>query len=338
MALPYDRHDARDWARGRLRGVSYTLIASYTSDLRDINEAAIRHDVRLEIEQGFMGFLAASETAMTPDEYVRFVEVAADEARERALVVHHASFNTLDENIEMARRAASAGAELALLAYPPGFYPKSQSDIYDYTRRFCDEVDIAVMLFPVPLWGFERLHPASLSIEIMEQLVDDCPNIVAIKAEGGHPGLGGFVETWQRLSERVVVSEPLEWVAMPLAMLVPLQFSGTSNQEYYGSTVPRIFEHIQNNEHSEAMALYWMMDPARRANGKIGAFGGTNMVHRTAWKYQAWLNGYNGGPIRMPAARLLYDQMAMLRNGLTASGLPVTDAPDEAFFIGRNPA
>ena len=337
MALPYDRGDARDWARGRMRGVANTLIASYTSDLSDINEAAIRHDVRLEIEQGFVGFLAASETALTPDEYIRFVEVAADEAQGRALVIHHASFNTLDENIAVARRAAGAGAELALLAYPPNFYPKSTADVYEYTRRFCDEVDIAVMLFPVPLWGFERLHPASLSVEMMEQLIDNCPNIVAIKAEGGHPGIGGFVETWQRLSERVVVSEPLEWVAMPLAMLVPLQFSGTSNQEYYGSVVPRIFDHIQHGDHAEAMDLYWKIDAARRASAKIGAFGGANMVHRTAWKYQAWLNGYNGGPIRMPAARLLYDQMSMLRNGLVASALPVTEDPDEEFFVGRNP-
>jgi len=337
MTLPYDRDGARDWARSRLRGVANTLIASYTSDLHDINETAIRHDVGLEIEHGFMGFLAAAETALTLDEYVRFVEIAVDEAKGRALVIHHASFNTLDENIEATRRAASAGAELALLAYPPSFYPSSEDDIYAFTQQFCDAVDIAVMLFPVPLWGFERLHPASLSVKVMERLVDDCPNIVAVKAEGGHPGIGGFVETWQSLTERVVVSEPLEWVAMPLAMLVPLQFSGTSNQEYYGSIVPRIFEHIGRNEHAEAMALYWKMDPARRASAKIGAFGGANMVHRTAWKYQAWLNGYNGGPIRMPAARLLYDQMAMLRNGLIASGLPVTDEPDEAFFIGRNP-
>ena len=100
MVLPYDRREARDWARNRLRGVANTLIASYTSDLRDINEPAIRHDVRLELEHGFTGFLASSETALTPDEYVRFVEIAADEARGRALVIHHASFNTLDENIE----------------------------------------------------------------------------------------------------------------------------------------------------------------------------------------------------------------------------------------------
>ena len=164
-----------------------TLIASYTSDLRDINEPAIRHDVRLELEHGFTGFLASSETALTPDEYVRFVEIAADEARGRALVIHHASFNTLDENIELARQAAGAGAELALLAYPPSFYPNSQTDIYEYTRAFCDGVDIAVMLFPVPLWGFERLHPASLSIEIMERLIEDCPNIVAGESRRREP-------------------------------------------------------------------------------------------------------------------------------------------------------
>ena len=79
MTLPDDCDGARDWARSRLRGVANILIASYTSDLRDINEAAIRHDVRLEIEHGFMGFLAAAETALTLDEYVRFVEIAVDE-------------------------------------------------------------------------------------------------------------------------------------------------------------------------------------------------------------------------------------------------------------------
>ena len=59
MVLPYSRNEARDWARERMRGVANTMIASYTNDLSDINERAIRHDVRLEIEQGFIGFLAA---------------------------------------------------------------------------------------------------------------------------------------------------------------------------------------------------------------------------------------------------------------------------------------
>ncbi len=337
MALPYTRGEARDWARDRMRGVANTLIASYTSDLSDINETAIRHDVRLEIEHGFMGFLTTSETALAPQEYIRFVESAVDEAAGRALVIHHASFDTLEQNIEMARRAADAGAELALLSYPPNFYPQSESDIESYTREFCDAVDMAVMLFPVPLWGFERIHPASLSIGLMERLVDACPTVVAVKAEGGHPAIGGFVEAWERLNDRVVVSEPIESVAMAVAQLVPLQFSGTSNQEYYGGVIPKMFGLIRNGKHAQAMSLYWQIHPARKANAKLTTVGGMNTVHRMAWKYQAWLSGYNGGPLRMPTGRLLYDQMAMLRQALVSADLPVTGDPDEAFFVGRNP-
>jgi NAD(P)-dependent dehydrogenase (short-subunit alcohol dehydrogenase family) len=31
---------------------------------------------------------------------------------------------------------------------------------------------------------------------------------------------------------------------------------------------------------------------------------GSNSVHRMAWKYQAWLTGFNGEPLRMPTQRL----------------------------------
>jgi 4-hydroxy-tetrahydrodipicolinate synthase len=336
--LPYRRDDARAWAMERLRGVANVVIPSYTGDLAGLNEAGIRHDVRLEIEHGFTGFLLVSETAVTADEYCRFVEIAAGEAGGRQLLIHHASFNTLAENIELTNRAAEAGAELALLSYPPNFYPRSLDEVADYTRSFCEQVDMAVMLFPVPLWGFERLHPASLPVDLMEQLVDDLPTVVAIKAEGGHPSIGGFTETWDRLGERVVVTMPLEYQGIPMATILPMQFIGTSNTEYFGSAVPQMLGPAREGKNSEAMRLFWQVDPARRANAGIGAIGGANTVHRMAWKYQAWLSGYNGGPLRMPTARLVSSQMQSLRNGLTASGLPVTDAPDEAFFVGRNPA
>jgi hypothetical protein len=182
---PYTPAEAKDWARENFRGVYNVIIPSYTNDLADINEQAIRHDVRRNIEFGFAGTLLVSETNITLDEYTRFVEIAADEAKGRMTLIHHAAFNTLEQNIEAANRAVTAGADLALLAYPPSFYPGSERDIYDYSKAFCDGTSIATMLFPVPLWGFERLHPASISVDTLEQLVDDVPNVVAIKAEGG---------------------------------------------------------------------------------------------------------------------------------------------------------
>lgn len=336
--ISYSRADARDWVRHEMTGVVNVIIASYTHDLRGLNEAAIRHDVRRDIELGFRGALLVCETAMSADEYIRFVEWAADEAKGRLVLFFHASFNTLEENIEVAKRARDAGAQAVLLAYPPSFYPSSLRDVYDYTAGFCDAVDLAVMLFPVPLWGFERFHAASIPIDMLVEMVDDLPTVTMIKAEGGMPSIGGFVEVWNRLHERVVVTMPLEAQAIPLAGLVPLQLIGTSNTECLGDGVPRMLRLAQQGRHDEAMSLFWALDPARRANERVGV-AGSNAVNRAVWKYQAWLTGFNGGPLRQPTPRILAPQMAGYRAGAVKSGVlaPGTER-DEDFFVGRNPA
>jgi 4-hydroxy-tetrahydrodipicolinate synthase len=317
--------------------VCNVIIPSYTADLRAINEAAIRHDVRREIELGFAGALVVCETAITPDEYVQMVEWAADEAAGRLVLFFHASFNTLEENIELAKRAEDAGAEMVLLSYPPSFYPTSLRQVYDYTEAFCRQTDLAVMLFPVPLWGFERLHPASIPIEMLAEMVDTIPNVAAIKAEGGMPAIAGFTEAWNRLSDRVVVTMPLEQQAIPLATILPLQLIATSNTECLGGAVPQMLNLCHDGKYAEAMEIYWRVDPARRANERIGV-AGANTVHRMAWKYQAWLTGFNGGPLRMPTQRLVGPQLAGYRAAAREAGVLTATEPDEQFFVGRNPA
>ena len=34
----------------------------------------------------------------------------------------------------------------------------SMQEVYDYTKTYCDAIGMGVMLFPVPLWNFGRLH------------------------------------------------------------------------------------------------------------------------------------------------------------------------------------
>jgi len=333
----YNRTEAREWARENFRGVHNVIIPSYANDLSDINEEAIRYDVRRNIEFGFAGTLLVSETSITLDEYVRFVEIAADEAKGRMMLIHHAAFNTLEQNIVAATRAAAAGADMALLGYPPSFYPRSEQDIYDYSKAFCDAADLATMLFPVPLWGFERLHPASISLEVLERLVTDVPNVVAIKAEGGAPSVAGFAHVWHRLADRVVVSMPIIEHAIALATLVPLQVVATSNTEFYSSTAPAMLSLAQSGKYDEALNLLWQITPAWKSNESVAPAPGAHVVHRMAWKYQAWLAGYNGGPLRMPTNRLIWKEMRAFRQALADSSLPVTSDPDEAFFVGRNP-
>lgn len=333
----YTRGEARDWARENFTGVNNVIIPSFSNDLKDINESGIRHDVRLNIDNGFAGCLLVSEAGTTLDEYERFVQIARDEAGDRQLLLHHAVFNTLEESIEAAQRSARAGADLVLLGYPPSFYPSSQREIVDYTKRFCDAVGLGVMLFPISFWGFERLHPASIAVETLDELVDEVPNIVAIKAEGGHPSISGFAQVWHRFSARVVVSFPIIQEAISLASLVPMQVVATSNTEYYGNAAPRMFDLLQDGKAEEALALLWQIAPAWRANESASPIPNAHFVHRMAWKYQAWLAGYNGGPMRMPTLRLSPASMRSYRQALVASHLDVTEDDDSAFFVGRNP-
>jgi 4-hydroxy-tetrahydrodipicolinate synthase len=115
----YNRDEAREWARENLVGVVNCTIPSFTGDLKAINEKAIRHDARLAIEHGFAGTLGVSEVAITLPEYLDFLRLIKDEAGDRLILVHHASFSTLEQNIEAVIGAEEAGAELVLLSYPP---------------------------------------------------------------------------------------------------------------------------------------------------------------------------------------------------------------------------
>ena len=335
--ITYTKSEARAWAREKLVGVANVTIPTMTADFRSLNEKAIRHDVETSIAHGFIGSLACSEVAMSLDEYGEFCRIMADQARGRMLTIHHAVFNTLEDNIEAVKIAEQAGAEFVLLCYPAYFHPKSLDEVYAYTRAFCEATDLAVMLFPMTTWGFSRLHPADMPVPLLRRLLDDCPNIVAIKAEGGHPNIMAQVEVYRTFHEEVVISSPIEYDLVPLGQLMPIQFSGTNYSAYMGSWLPRVHEMLRQGRFDEATQEWYRIDPARKAVTGVG-FGSGGMLNRMLWKYRDWLQGYNGGPLRGPTPRVYAKDMAALRRGLELAGLNPTSDPDEAFFIGRNPA
>lgn len=337
MTSSIDRADVRAWAWKHFHGVNNVVIPSFSQDLTQLNEKGIRHDIRRELELGFTGALMVSEVTISLDEYIRFIEIAEDEAKGRLNLIYHPAFNTLEENIEGARRAEAAGARIALLSYPQNFHPTSLQDIYDYSKAFCDATNLGVILFPMTHWGFERLHQASIPVDMLVDLADACPNVISVKAEGGFPSIAGFSHAWNRLAEKILVTMPIIQEAIALANLVPLRVIATSNTEYYSDTAPRMLELSREGKSDEALGLLWQIAPAWRANGTVAPLPHAHTVNRTAWKYQAWLAGFNGGPMRTPATRLHAGEMKGFRQALVASDLPVTEDPDELFFVGRNP-
>lgn len=335
----YQRKDARAWAREHLVGCSAVTIPSYSADLSRLNERGIRHDIDLARQLGYRYTLLCAEVAITPEENAQFTAWARETGGQDFGLFFHAAFGTLAENIRAVKLAEKAGADIVLLSYPPQFWPTTEQEIYDYTKAFCDATDLAVMLFPIPLWGFERVDPAGISVALVRRLLKDCPNIVAIKSEQGFPLPAGICEMYHHFRDEVVISCPIEGDAIPLMSLMKLQFSGTSNTQWMSDYYPRAFALARQGEWEAAMALYWQVNPARSANGAAAASyaGGTGVLNRTMWKYQDWLAGFNGGPLRAPAMRIPDRFMKPLRQGLVASGLPVTSDPDSQFMTGRFP-
>jgi hypothetical protein len=173
-------------------------------------------------------------------------------------------------------------------------------------------------------------------VSLIRRLIADCPNVVAIKAEGGFPGIMGVVECHRHFGKEVVISCPIEADFIPLAQLMPIQVSATSDHEYFGPMMPRIYRLLQTGEYDQATQLYWQLQPARRAKSGVQQILGDGFfINRMQWKFEAWLQGYNGGPLRQPTMRIHDAQMNALRAGLAASKILPATEPNRCHRLFR---
>ena len=337
--LPYTRSEAKDWARSALKGVCNVVMPTFTSDLRSLNAPAIEHDVRHAASLGFSGTLLVSESGTTLEEYLEFLDIAAGARPEGFQLLVHGSFSTVEETIEACRYGERHGAEAALLSYDPNFFPASEDDVVAYTQRVSDATDLGIVLFAVPTWGFARFHPSQFSPRLVERLAG-LETAIAVKYEANLPGLvTGMADVLRRVGDRIVVSDPMEFNGPGWVDRFGMQWMGTSGYEYLGDRVPRWFALLHEGRWDEALELYWSYAPARKARGQVNtSVNPAKLIRRPAWKYMGWLQGFNGGPIRMPQMRLDGETMRSLREGLVKSGYDVADEPDSAFFTGRHPS
>ena len=334
----YTRQEAKAWARETFRGACNVIIPSYTSDLKGLNETAIRHDVRRNIELGFWGALLVSEAGTTLDEMRTFMEIAIDEASGEQRFLLQGAFDTAEDIVTLANDGRSLGIDGMLLGHPNSFYPTSAREVEDYTLEICRATDLAVVLFLVEHSNLRRLDARGFPADVLDRLTE-VDTIVAVKYELGRQQTTNTYETFKRLQDAdVLLSDPMEFSAPMWVDLFDMQWMGTSNYEYYGDYVPRLLDLLHAGKSQEAMEEYWRIQPARNARSATMSSGGANLVHRYLWKFQAWLNGYNGGPIRQPAMKLSESQMRTAAEGVRKAGIAPGDEPFAEFFVGRNPA
>jgi 4-hydroxy-tetrahydrodipicolinate synthase len=144
-----------------------------------VDEAAYRKFVAWQIKEGSHGLVPVGTTGesptVTPQEHKRLIEICVEEARGKVPVIAGAGSNNTAEAIEYAAHAKKAGADAALIVVP--YYNKpTQEGIYQHYRAIAKAVDIPIFVYNVP-----GRTVANCSVETLDRLAKDCPNIVGTK-------------------------------------------------------------------------------------------------------------------------------------------------------------
>jgi 4-hydroxy-tetrahydrodipicolinate synthase len=321
--MPYRKHEAKEWARSVYRGLDTTILPCFTPDTLALDEAGIRHDMRLLLQQGFFAvtLVSGGEAGTTPEEDRRFVEWCVDEARGKVGITLNLRYYTLAENIAMARHAEAVGCHSVMISYPTNFRPRSEEDIYAYTRAICDATRLGVILFPSVKNDFPA--PYRVSARTLARLAD-IENVIALK-------IGVIEWTWidecfRRFGERLLISYPFDDAWPTLIHKYGMQWSGAAPWHNLQSAADlrmvRMWELMCAGRMDEATDIYWQVDPLRKAILSIALPSAQmGMYNFEQWKYCDTLLGFTGGELRMPKLTLFEWQRAQLRQAMIASGL-----------------
>ena len=328
------KQEMKKWARGHIQGVENTLFPSFTPDMKDLDEDAVRWDVRQSIQHGFFSTMCAAETGLTVPEAKRFVEIAAQEAGDKILVTTSLLMDTFEDNMELMEHAEKSGVHGVLLGYPPSFHPQDQEEIYTVTRRLCENTRMHVTLYPSPHFNFSRFHPSGFPLDVLVRLAD-LPNVVAIKA--GEPGL--FADIHRLVGDRVLVGCPVERFVPLLVQGFGMQWMGAGCYEVFQSPekpyLVEYFNLLLEGKTDAGMEIYWKLTPARvifEQQFNQTVMSGTYNWHQQ--KYYQWCVGGNGGLTRQPSMKVHEWEMNATKMAFYAIDITPRE-PDEEFFMGR---
>lgn len=328
----YKKSEAKEWAKEAYWGLDTTILPCFTPEELKLDEAGIRHDMRMLCRQGFFAvtLVSGGEAGTTLEEDKRWVEWCVDEARGKVGVTLNVRYYTLAENIEMARHAEAVGCHSIMISYPTNFHPRSEEEIYRYTKAIADATGIGVILFPSVKNEFAA--PYRVSAQTLARLAD-LDNVIALK-------IGVLEWHWidacfRLFGDRVLISYPFDDAWPTLIRKYGMQWSGAAPwhnlQTEADPRAVRLFNFIRDGSMDEAGELYWRMDPLRKAILSIAMPSALmGMYNFDQWKFLDSLLGFTGGEMRMPKMMLFPWQKMQLQAALAASGLqpvPKTSFP-----------
>jgi len=331
--------EKKQWAREHLRGLGSLLAASYSPDFKELDEEAVRHDVRHRIKQGFCSTMiwAAGKHG------ARISEIFREESKGKLLRSAIIGGGSAEAAIAGLDKASKEGVTHAMVTYPGSLKPETEDEVYAYFRKVIDSTSLPILLYGTDVDSLRRFHPSGIPVKVFDRLADH-PNVVGMKMTHAMP-VGLAFELCERLSDRILMGPVnLDLVPVLAKHYKNIQWSSQwisdsvqSPERPYGM---ELFDLASKGRVNEALKVYWQMQPLIDLVYDVqGVLLKNDLGHpEQHMKYYQWLMGANGGllPVeRRPGAPVLNAAWRKrMRDTLKKAGITV-DRPDEEFMVGR---
>jgi 4-hydroxy-tetrahydrodipicolinate synthase len=259
------------------------------------------------VDHGNDGVVVSGTTGESPttsvEEDGQILAAVRDAVGDRATVVAGVGTNATAHSVELARQAAKIGADGLLLVTP--YYNKpGQVGVLHHFRSVVEATDVPVMLYDVP-----GRTATQISMETYEQALAWEPVIAVKDAVGDLPRAALLAQMGYAVYSGDDIST-LGFLAHGGCGLVSV-VGHAAGRELAG-----MIESFLGGDHAAALDVYLRLMPAFEAVMGVPNYGATTA--KAALQLLGVLDNRN---VRGPLVPLDDDEVAALREGLSAAGL-----------------
>ncbi len=149
-----------------------------------LDETGLKNIVRLHLKAGTNGILACGSTGeaatLSPDEYLRVIKTAVEEAGGKIPVMAGAGTNSTEKSVEMVRKLSGLNIA-ALLIIVPYYNKPTQEGMILHFKEIAGASDFPLVVYNIPGRTGVNMLPATLL-----KLKNECPKIIGVKEASGN--------------------------------------------------------------------------------------------------------------------------------------------------------
>jgi 4-hydroxy-tetrahydrodipicolinate synthase len=280
----------------KIRGVVVVMITPFKEDY-ELDEDGLRRLTRFLIDSGIKegkGVLVPAGSTgecpmLTDEERKRIFKIVKDEAKDTVPVIGGCNHTDTRTVIKLVHYAEEAGLDGVMIS-PPYYWKPSEKIILNHYKAIARETELGIMVYNN--WFASQLD---VPVETMVRLVDEVPNIVALKDNS--PYISKLAKMIETLGERISIvngaGEPHE----PYASLMGSRGFVTGEACIIPKTCLSIYEAEVKEDYQRAKEILRQAKPLLDYILDAGDSGADYIV-----KIKAGLNilGLPGGIPRLP--------------------------------------